>query len=150
MISKNELNKFQVTKLNLAANMLFRTADLYDGKSKNLLPLWGGGIVSHGVPKIKKCVIGITEAAESAPLNQRTNDHLFRVTETVSYIIKKIKSENLSVAEIEDILLQRSSLMTTTREENNTILKKALNNCVNKDCWKELYEIAGIKYRLFK
>jgi len=149
MISKKELNTLQTTKLNLAANMLYRTADLYDGNSKSLLPLWGGGIVSHGVPKIKKCIIGITEAAELAPVNKRTNDHLFRVTETVSHIIQRIKNDNLSIAEIEDILLQRSALMTTTREENNKILKDALRHCENKDCWQELYKYAGIKYRLY-
>ena len=39
------------------------TAELYKG-NKSLLPLWGGGVITHGVPKVKKCIIGITEAAK--------------------------------------------------------------------------------------
>ena len=149
MITKNDLNELQKLKLNLAANMLKETAHLFNG-DKSLLPLWGGGIITHGIPKIKACVIGITKNAKNATKTDLTNDHLYRVTETAKFVINKIQAnKSLTVEEIENLLLERSALMTTTRTENNSILKDALKKCENKDNWKELYEKAGIEYELY-
>lgn len=149
MITKNELTKLQHEKLTLAAKILKNTAELYNG-NKSLLSLWGGGVITHGIPKNNKCIIGITEAAkkESNEMNI-TKDHLFRVTETARYVIDAIKKNKLKINEIEDLLLERSALMKTTKTENNQILRKALDLCENKDDWRELYHIAGIKYELY-
>ena len=148
MITKNDLNELQQKKLTVAAGILHRTACLFDG-TQSLLPLWGGGVISHGIPKFKKCVIGITEDAKRAEKKDTTNDHLYRVTETAKFIINKIIEEDLDVGKIENILLERSALMTTTRTENNQKLKDALKQCENKDSWEELYKKAGIKYELY-
>ena len=148
MITKQDLNELQQEKLHLAASILYRSADLYNG-NKSLLPLWGGGVISHGVPKTKKCVVGITEEAKKANIKDRTNDHLYRVTETAKFVIEKINQEQLTVEQIEDLLLSRSALMTTTRSENNKKLRDALESCNDKDSWQELYEKAGIKYELY-
>jgi len=148
MITKNDLNELQQQKLTLAASILYSTASLFDG-TKSVLPLWGAGVITHGVPKIKKCVIGITENAKSSKKEDTTKDHLYRVTETAKFILNKINKDNLDIQTIENILLERSALMITTRSENNKILKDALERCQNKDSWKELYEEANIKYELY-
>jgi hypothetical protein len=148
MITKKDLNDLQRKKLAVAAGILYRTAALFDG-TQSLLPLWGGGVITHGIPKFKKCVIGITEDAKRAEKKDQTNDHLYRVTETAKFIINKIKEDSLGVNEIENILLERSALMITTRTENNKKLKDALKKCENKDSWEELYKNAGIKYELY-
>ncbi len=101
------------------------------------------------MPKVKKCIIGITKDAKVANRRDRTNDHLYRVTETARYILNRINEEGLGVEAIEAMLLQRSALMTTTRTENNKKLKDALKLCSNKDSWEELYMKAGIEYELF-
>lgn len=148
MLDRSNLNELQTEKLNLAAKMLKQTAHLFN-ENKSLLPLWGAGIITHGIPKIKACEIGITEEAEKEIKENRTKDHLFRVTQTANVIINEINNNDITVEEIEDLLLQRSSLMITTRNENNTILKEALKKCTNKDDWTELYKLAKIKYRLY-
>jgi len=144
MITEEDLNYLQKQKLNVAANILHKTASLFDGE-QSLLPLWGGGVITHGIPKIKKCVIGITKDAEKAindgNKKDTTNDHLYRVTETAKFIILKIKTDDLNVTQIKKLLLERSALMTTTRSENNKKLKDALKQCKNKDSWEELYEL---------
>ena len=63
MVTKEDLNALQKKKLKLAAGILQSSATLYDG-AQSTLPLWGGGVITHGIPKIKKCVIGITEGAK--------------------------------------------------------------------------------------
>lgn len=88
-ISKKDLNKLQAEKLRVAAEMLKETAHLYDG-NKSLLPLWGAGVITHGIPKMKKCVIGITKNAKAANKKNLTHDHLYRVTETARVILEKI------------------------------------------------------------
>lgn len=149
MITKQELNELQCEKLNLAAYILKNTAKLFNG-NRSLLSLWGGGVITHGVPKISKCIIGITEAAKNESNdNNITRDHLYRVTETAKHVIYAIKENNLDIDEIENALLTRSALMITTRTENNKKLKDALKQCENKDNWQELYKIAGIKYELY-
>jgi hypothetical protein len=149
MITKNELSKLQYEKLNLAAHILKNTAKLFNGNTA-LLSLWGGGVITHGIPKVKKCIIGITEAAKKEKDKKKvTKDHLFRVTETAKFLINAINHNNIEIEEIENILLKRSALMITTRNENNKNLKDALDQCKNKDNWKELYKIAGIKYELY-
>ncbi len=149
MITKNELNELQREKLNLAAHILKNTANLFNG-NRSLLSLWGGGVITHGVPKINKCVIGITDAAKNESNdNNITKDHLYRVTETANLVINAIKENNLDIDDIENLLLKRSAQMITTKTENNKILRKALEQCKNKDNWKELYKIAGIKYELY-
>ncbi len=135
-------------KLNVAAGILHKSASLFDG-NLSLLPLWGGGVITHGVPKTIKCVIGITEDAELSGTKDRTKDHLYRVTKTAKFVIDKINSGNLSVSDVEEILLERSALMITTRTENNKKLKAALVLCENQDSWEELYDKAEIKYKLY-
>ena len=148
MITKSDLNELQRKKLNIAAGILHKSASLFDG-DRSLLPLWGGGVITHGIPKINKCIIGITYDAEASHVSERTKDHLYRVTETAKYVIDKINADNLTLDEVESILLDRSALMTTTRTENNKKLKAALKLCENKDSWQELYAKAGIKYKLY-
>ena len=148
MVTKESLSDLQRKKLTLAANILHKTASLFDG-TQSVLPLWGGGVITHGIPKINKCIIGITCDAKSAEKKDTTKDHLYRVTETAKFIINKIKKDNVNATEIESILLERSALMITTRTENNKKLKDALKQCENKDSWEELYEKAGIKYVLY-
>lgn len=148
-VTTDDLNELQRKKLRLAANILRASAEFYDG-SQSTLPLWGGGVITHGIPKITKCVIGITKDAKVAAKKDTTNDHLYRVTETARYVLNRIRSEKLSVEEIESILLQRSALMTTTRTENNSKLKEAVKHCSDKDSWEELYMRAGIEYELYR
>lgn len=148
VISKRDLNDLQKKKLNVAAGILHKSASLFDG-NRSLLPLWGGGVITHGMPKTSRCVIGITNDAENSDKKDRAKDHLYRVTETAKYVIEKINGSNLSIDEIENMLLERSALMITTRTENNKKLKGALELCDNKDSWQELYEKAGIKYTLY-
>ena len=148
MIAKSELNELQQKKLTLAASILHSTASLFDG-TKSLLPLWGAGVITHGVPKISKCVIGITENAKLSKKEDTTKDHLYRVTETARFILNKIQKDNLDINTIENLLLERSALMITTRSENNKTLKEALERCENKDSWEELYQEANIKYELY-
>jgi hypothetical protein len=47
MVTKNDLNELQQKKLTTAANILHKTADLFDD-TQSLLPLWGGGVITHG------------------------------------------------------------------------------------------------------
>jgi len=148
MITKADLNELQLQKLSLAAGILYKSASLFDG-TRSLLPLWGGGVITHGIPKFKKCVIGITLDAKKSDIKDRTKDHLYRVTETAKFVIDKINEDNLCILDIETLLLERSALMITTRTENNKKLKEALKICENKDSWHELYEKAGIKYELY-
>lgn len=148
VICKDDLNTLQQEKLNIAANILKNTAYLYTG-NKSLLPLWGAGVITHGIPKINKCVIGITKNAKKAENKDRTKDHLYRVTETAKFVINKIEKEDLTIEDIEKILLQRSALMITTRTENNKILKEALIYCKDKDSWEELYDKAGVEYEIY-
>lgn len=143
------LNDKQKDKLRLAAQMLKATAKLYDKNKPNLLPLWGGGIITHGQPKIKDFTIGISKKAANAEENERTKDHLYRVTETAKVILSRLQKENLSVEQIEDILLERSIYMIVTRSENNNDLKKARDPS-NEDNWKALYKKAGVEYTLNK
>lgn len=149
MVRKIEIEKLtpmQRKKLRVAAEILKHTAVIYDG-TKCLRPLWGAGVITHGQPKIQDCIIGITEEAEKSVGEKLAQDHLFRVTETVEYILSR--ASNLSVEEIERILLDRSIKMITTRNQNNSVLRNALKKCPNKDDWQELYRVAGIKYRLY-
>ena len=148
-ISKNDLSDLQLQKLNLAAKILKETSHLFDGISNNILSLWGGGVITHGIPKIKKCIIGITENARSVEKSETTKDHLYRVTETARYLLNKINQENIGINKIETILLERSAQMITTKYENRKILRDALKKCKNKDSCQELYEIAGIRYHLY-
>lgn len=143
--AKARLNPLQRKKLQVAAQILKLTADLYDGTS-SVLPLWAAGVITHGQPKSNKYVIGTTAAAKNAATKDTAIDHLFRVTATAEIILTRAK--NLSVEDIEDILLQRSITMRTTRAENNNQLKKALKNCANKDDWQELYRVAGVRFTL--
>ena len=128
--------------------MLKETAYLFKGNT-SFLPLWGAGIITHGIPKIKRCVIGITEKAKIAEKKDQTKDHLYRVTETARYIINEINTQNIDIDKVEKLLLERSALMITTRSENNHELKQSLSKCTNKDDWIELYKIAKIKYTLY-
>ena len=136
----------QRRKLRVAAEILKRTADIYDG-TKYLRPHWAAGVITHGQPKIQECIIGITEEAEKSAVEELTQDHLYRVTETAEYILTR--ANGLSIEEIEEILLDRSIKMVTTRSQNNSVLRKAIKKCQNKDDWQELYRVAGIKYRLY-
>lgn len=147
---KASLNPLQKRKLRLSAQMLLATSDLYDDRTdRNLLPLWGGGAISHGLPKTKNFVIGTTLAAKSANKDNTTRDHLFRVTETARQILCRLKNEELTVEEIESILISRSLMMKTTKSENNGRLKRALKLCKDPDKWEELYSRAGIEYELY-
>lgn len=153
MLKANEKRKLlsekQKVKLHLAAQMLKATAGLYDSRKSNLLPLWGGGIITHGQPQNKNFVIGISKRAEKADKKERTKDHLFRVTETAKVILSRLQKEKLSVEQIEDILLDRSMYMIVTRSENSNDLKKAKDPS-NEDDWKALYKKAGVEYTLYK
>lgn len=153
MLTLNEkrerLTDIQKAKLRLAAQMLKATAKFYDESKPNLLPLWGGGIITHGQPQNKTFVIGISKKAANAGKNERTKDHLCRVTETAKVILSRLQKENLSVEQIEDILLDRSIYMIVTRSENSNDLKKARDPS-NEDDWKALYKKAGIEYTLYK
>ena len=136
----------QRRKLRVAAEILKRTADIYDG-TKYLLPHWAAGVITYGQPKIQECVIGITEEAEKSAGKELAQDHLYRVTETAEYILAR--ANGLSIKEIEEILLNRSIKMITTRSQNNGVLRKAIKKCQNKDDWQELYRVAGVRYRLY-
>lgn len=154
MLTANEkrerLTDIQKAKLRLAAQMLKATAEFYDESKPNLLPLWGGGIITHGQPQNKAFVIGVSKKAAKAEKKERTKDHLYRVTETAKFILTKLQKENLSIEEIEDILLKRSEYMVVTRSENSGILKETLKKISNKDNWEVLYEKAGVEYTLNK
>lgn len=139
----------QKEKLRLAAQMLKATAKLYDKNKPNLLPLWGGGIITHGQPQNKDFIIGISKRAAKADKKETTKDHLYRVTETAKVILTRLQKENLSVEEIENILLERSMYMIVTRSENSVDLKNAKDPS-NEDDWKALYKKAGIEYTLYK
>lgn len=147
-VTKKDLNELQLEKLRVAAEMLMATAHLYNG-NKSLLPLWGAGVITHGIPKVKKCEIGITVAAKNAKKEDITKDHLYRVTETARIILEKIQTNQLSILQIEEMLLDRSAQMITTRNENHKQLKDALKLCINQDSWEELYHKANIKYELY-
>lgn len=97
--------------------------------TKSMLPLWAGGVVTHGQPRSKKLVIGITEAAGRVGKDQRTLDHLYRVTVTAEKILKEAKSR--TETEVEDILISRSVYMETTKQENRGPLKHAVKKCAN-------------------
>ena len=152
MLTVNEKRKLltdkQKEKLRLAAQMLKATAKLFDESKPYLLPLWGGGIITHGQPQNKVFTIGISKRAANAEKNERTKDHLCRVTETAKVILSRLQKENLSVEQIEDILLDRSIYMFVTRSENSNDLKKARDPS-NEDDWKALYKKAGIEYTLY-
>ena len=144
------LNPLQKKKLRMAAEILRATARLYDdSKDQNLLPLWGGGVISHGLPKSKSFVIGTTRAAKDAEKGKTTHDHLFRVTETARHILCRHKKEHLTVEEIESILIRRSIMMKTTKSENSGILKRTLKLCTDPDNWEELYRRAEIEYEIY-
>lgn len=153
MMTANEkrklLTEIQKEKLHLAAQMLKATAKLYDESKPNLLPLWGGGIITHGQPQNKAFTIGISKKAANADKNERTKDHLCRVTETAKVILSRLQKENLSVEQIEDILLDRSIYMIVTRSENSNDLKKAKDSS-NEDDWEALYKKAGVEYSIYK
>jgi hypothetical protein len=147
--ARKTLSEKQIKKLKLAAKMLKETAKFWDGDN-SMLPHWAAGIITHGQPKGKYFEVGKTEAAENAQKQDITHDHLYRVTATAKHILSLVKArDNLTIEEIENILLQRSLTMITTRSQNNSDLKKAIKSCSNKDDWKELYEKARIKYKLF-
>lgn len=153
MLTVNDKRKLltdkQKEKLRLAAQMLKATAKFYDESKTNLLPLWGRGIITHGQPQNKDFVIGISKRAEKAKKEERTKDHLCRVTETAKVILSKLQEENLSVEQIEDILLERSKYMIVTRSENSNDLKKAKDPS-NEDDWEALYRKAGVEYTRYK
>jgi len=145
--SKTELTETMKKKLRLAAEIIKRTADLYED-DPSMLPLWGGGVITHGQPNSAELEIGISKAAKNAAKKDTTRDHLFRVTATAEHLLKK--APGLSVEQIEDILLERSVTMRVTRHENHNTLKAALKKCQNKDDWRELYRVVGVKYELYK
>jgi len=154
-IAKKELNPLQKKKLETAAKIFIATARLYQGvKDKSLLPLWAAGVVTHGQPKGNKFIVGITNSASKAVKENNTKlttlDHLFRVTQTAKFILNKINTNNISCADVEQILLDRSIYMRTTREENSGVLKAAIKNlpAAQQDDWKALYTEAGIEYKL--
>ena len=153
MLTVNEkrelLDNKKKEKLRLAAQMLKATAEFYDECKPYLLPLWGAGVITHGQPKIKAFIIGISKRASKGE-ESTTLDHLYRVTETAKFILSKLQKENLSIEEIEDILLKRSEYMVVTRSENSGILKETLKKISNKDNWEVLYEKAGVEYTLNK
>lgn len=150
--ARQSLKPLQALKLATAANMLKQTVGIFTELTNNpskssLLPLWAAGVISHGQPKSGFFRIGITEAAQKDPTKKRTDDHLFRVTATAEYILSNASAWTLE--KIEDVLLERSLLMVTTREENNSTLKRALALCDNKDDWRELYQKAGVTFQLY-
>jgi hypothetical protein len=146
MITKSELRPKALKKLKLAAQIIKKTAGLYDGDT-SVLPLWGAGVITHGQPNSKKLEIGVSKNAKGAPAKDTTRDHLHRVTKTAEYLLER--AANLTVDEIEDILLQRSITMRVTRSENNAQLKRAIKQCDNKDDWRELYKMASVEYELY-
>lgn len=147
MINKSEMTPKARKKIRLAAEIIKRTAGLFDG-DKSMLPLWGAGVVTHGQPVSKSLEIGISNAARKATKkNETTRDHLYRVTATAEHLLKK--ASTLSVEQIEDILLQRAITMRVTRSENNSTLRLAINKCKSKDDWRELYRVAGVEYELY-
>jgi len=64
LVTKEDLNALQEKKLKLAAGTLHSMAVLFDS-AQSFLPLWGSGVITHGVTKIKNCVIGITKDAKN-------------------------------------------------------------------------------------
>ena len=62
----------QKEKLRLAAQMLKATAKLYDKSKPNLLPLWGGEIITHGQPQNMDFIIGISKRAVKDDKNEST------------------------------------------------------------------------------
>lgn len=149
--ARQSLSPLQVLKLATAAKMLKQTAGIFAELTNNpskssLLPLWAASIISHGQPKSRFFVIGITDVAQKEPGKKRTKDHLFRVTATAEYILSH--ASDWTLEEIENVMLERSLLMVTTREENNSILKSALARCENKDDWRELYRQAEVMFQL--
>ena len=138
-------------KLNVAAAILKSTASIYealtDEEKKFVLPLWGGGVVSHGLPKSDYFRIGISWEAECSTKDKRTDDHLYRVTATAQYIL--LNAYKWKIENIEDELLRRSALMVVTKGQNSGVLKRCLKDCDNQDNWQELYKNAGVLYRLF-
>lgn len=146
-VARNLLREPQRRKLAVAAQILKRTADLYTGNDmKKLLPLWGGGVITHGQPKSKEFIIGVTKEAKKLDKKDTALDHLCRVTETAQIILTKAK--HMSLTEIEDVLLSRSITMRTTKSENNTDLRNAVKRCEDPDNWEECYNKAGIEYEL--
>ena len=145
-IAFEQLSPIQRKKLRVAAEILKITASLYDG-TKCLLPHWAAGVISHGQPKSRDFVVGITDEAQKSKKSELARDHLYRVTATAEYIL--LRASGLSIDEIEKILLVRSIQMITTRTQNNKELKRFLKKCSNKDDWRELYRVAGIGYHLY-
>jgi hypothetical protein len=150
--TKNQLNPKQRKKLECAANIFIASAGFWNGDSW-LLPLWGAGVVTHAQPKNKGLTIG--ESAAAAQLKKSgkaaTKDHLFRVTETAKVILEMVQQNNMTtVADIENILLQRSVYMLVTSKENQ-LLKNTLKDLLpaQRDNWEELYKAAKIKYKLY-
>lgn len=150
-IARTQLTKKQALKLNVAAAILKSTASIYedltDEKKKFVLPLWGGGVVSHGLPKSDYFRIGISSEAERLNKDKRTDDHLYRVTATAQHIL--LNASKWKIEDIEDELLRRSALMVVTKRQNSGVLKRCLKDCNNQDDWQELYKNAGVPYRLF-
>ena len=148
--ARKSLTSMQKLKLETAAQILKETAHIYNGLAvdrESMLPLWAAGVVTHGQPNTKLFEIGITEAAKKAKRQDTTKDHLFRVTETAKLILTKAPA--LTVEEIQNLLIERSIKMKTTRTENHTTLKRALNGCKDRDNWKHLYKHAGVDYELY-
>lgn len=151
--ARQSLNSLQVLKLATAAKMLKQTAGIFAELNNNpskssLLPLWAAGVISHGQPKSKFFEIGITDEALKVSAQERTRDHLFRVTATAEYIL--LRASDWATEDIENVLLERSLFMVTTRRQNNSILKDALALCENKDDWRELYQKADVTFQLHR
>lgn len=145
-----KLTPIQARKLRLAAEMLKTTAPLYSPAAPTLLPLWGGGIITHGQPKSTALVIGISRAAQTAPKGTTAHDHLYRVTQTAETILMTIKENpGISIAEIEQMLLDRAVYMVVTKSENNRLKNIAKSaGCKAGDVF-QLYHLAKISYELF-
>jgi len=146
-----KLTAKQALKLKTAAMVLKATSSIYndldEGDKKTLLPLWGGGVVTHGLPT--SFVIGRSkEASDSKNKQELTKDHLYRVTATADYILRHADKCDWDTNKIQEILLQRSLLMIVTKKQNR-ILKNTVRHCDNQDDWKELYEKAKIQYDIF-
>jgi hypothetical protein len=146
-----KLTAKQALKLKTAAMVLKATSSIYndldEGDKKTLLPLWGGGVVTHGLPT--SFVIGRSkEASDSKNKQELTKDHLYRVTATADYILRHADKCDWDTNKIQEVLLQRSLLMIVTKKQNR-ILKNTVKHCDNQDDWKELYKKAKIQYDIF-
>jgi hypothetical protein len=151
-MKQKKLTAKQALKLKTAAMVLKVTSSIYndldENDKKTLLPLWGGGVVTHGLPKC--FVIGRSKKAiDSKNKQELTMDHLYRVTATADYILRHADKCEWDINRIQEVLLQRSLLMIVTKEQNR-ILKNTVKHCDNQDDWEELYDKAGIEYDIFQ